>query len=273
MLKFTCTNCGESIISKFLKIGDTYKCRNCGAEIIVPDNATETTEEPDYDKPVPKPNYKPSPDVKQRSSGKVDNKNKQISVEEKEPNNNLKIVGSISGFVFLVAFFAMPVARGCKGGQLIEMGLKSDKTSEIIFGALLIAMVLGAATGIILYLSDRYKDGAWAADFGIVAGILAALIGGIKIKYIELGGWLTFAALAIMATAPRVIKNTQKNYGSKVAKNICHNCGAPLREDSTFCSKCGNKIENKNIHKIHCHNCGESIDGDAQFCENCGQKL
>ena len=51
-LKFKCPDCGEYIITKFLKVGEVAKCRNCGAENVVPENALETNEEPKHEKPT-----------------------------------------------------------------------------------------------------------------------------------------------------------------------------------------------------------------------------
>lgn len=40
-LKFKCRQCGEYIITKFLKVGEVAKCQNCGAENMIPGNALE----------------------------------------------------------------------------------------------------------------------------------------------------------------------------------------------------------------------------------------
>lgn len=45
-LKFKCEKCGEYITTKFLKVGEVAKCRNCGAEVVVPENAPKADEEP-----------------------------------------------------------------------------------------------------------------------------------------------------------------------------------------------------------------------------------
>ena len=45
-LKFKCKQCGEYIIARFLKIGEVAKCRNCGAETTVPEDAVPTDEAP-----------------------------------------------------------------------------------------------------------------------------------------------------------------------------------------------------------------------------------
>lgn len=50
---------------------------------------------------------------------------------------------------------------------------------------------------------------------------------------------------------------------------VCRGCGAVLKEDDRFCSKCGKKVEAANI----CPNCQTENETSAQFCANCGQKL
>jgi len=40
-LKFYCLNCGATLVVKFLKKGERAKCRSCGIEVYVPDNAIE----------------------------------------------------------------------------------------------------------------------------------------------------------------------------------------------------------------------------------------
>lgn len=47
-LKFKCSNCDEDIIVRFLSVGETAKCRSCGAENVVPETAVETNQKPDY---------------------------------------------------------------------------------------------------------------------------------------------------------------------------------------------------------------------------------
>lgn len=46
--EFNCPSCGEVIIVKHLGPGETAKCRNCGAEAVVPADARETGEQPRY---------------------------------------------------------------------------------------------------------------------------------------------------------------------------------------------------------------------------------
>ncbi len=52
-LKFECSSCHKPIIVKFLTFGETAKCRDCGAEVVVPDNAVDSEET--YDSAVKAP--------------------------------------------------------------------------------------------------------------------------------------------------------------------------------------------------------------------------
>jgi DNA-directed RNA polymerase subunit RPC12/RpoP len=47
-LKFKCAKCEKEIVVKFLKKGEIAKCRFCGAEVIVPEDAIDTEEEVTY---------------------------------------------------------------------------------------------------------------------------------------------------------------------------------------------------------------------------------
>jgi len=66
VLKFKCKGCREYIITKFLKIGEVAKCRNCGAETKVPETALEISEEPK--KVIPSLN---SSDLAPKVKGKI----------------------------------------------------------------------------------------------------------------------------------------------------------------------------------------------------------
>ncbi len=50
-LKFKCKQCGEYIVTRFLKVGEAAKCRNCGAETTVPEDAQQTDEAPTPQQP------------------------------------------------------------------------------------------------------------------------------------------------------------------------------------------------------------------------------
>ncbi|MBQ9774055.1 MAG: zinc ribbon domain-containing protein [Clostridia bacterium] len=47
----------------------------------------------------------------------------------------------------------------------------------------------------------------------------------------------------------------------------CKHCGAPLAEDSKFCSECGKTVE---VTPTFCSNCGAELEADARFCRACG---
>lgn len=47
---------------------------------------------------------------------------------------------------------------------------------------------------------------------------------------------------------------------------VCSNCGATLREDSAFCSKCGSALQSK----IFCAKCGTELEAGDGFCFACG---
>lgn len=57
----------------------------------------------------------------------------------------------------------------------------------------------------------------------------------------------------------------------------CEKCGNVLVLDSSFCNKCGEKLEPLFAEEIKeqkiCPNCGSSYDDGALFCTTCGNKL
>jgi membrane protease YdiL (CAAX protease family) len=64
-LEFRCKECGHAIVVKYLKPGEQAKCRNCGAENIIPMDAAETNKEPEYHNRPPV--YDEKPPVKKQS--------------------------------------------------------------------------------------------------------------------------------------------------------------------------------------------------------------
>jgi len=55
------------------------------------------------------------------------------------------------------------------------------------------------------------------------------------------------------------------------AGQVCRNCGAPLREGATFCSRCGTPVVQDQVRR--CQNCGREVTGDDVFCPYCGVRL
>jgi ribosomal protein L40E len=51
----------------------------------------------------------------------------------------------------------------------------------------------------------------------------------------------------------------------------CSNCQAEIKDDSSFCLKCGTDIEYKPKH-FQCNKCGTINDLGSEFCRNCKSK-
>jgi len=49
---------------------------------------------------------------------------------------------------------------------------------------------------------------------------------------------------------------------------VCANCGAPLKPDAQFCTKCGTPVAA--VEKVFCAKCGAELAVDDQFCPKCG---
>lgn len=55
---------------------------------------------------------------------------------------------------------------------------------------------------------------------------------------------------------------------------LCPKCNSPLVEGTSFCSTCGEKVENQTKKNIKfCHSCGQVISDCAPFCSKCGASL
>lgn len=50
----------------------------------------------------------------------------------------------------------------------------------------------------------------------------------------------------------------------------CNYCGAPIDNDSQFCTNCGKKVDSQGKT---CPQCGAEIEDDAAFCSKCGMRL
>lgn len=55
---------------------------------------------------------------------------------------------------------------------------------------------------------------------------------------------------------------------------VCEHCGAQLKEQAKFCSKCGKPTTDNTIRKRYCVNCGSEINrSNSRFCTKCGASL
>lgn len=50
----------------------------------------------------------------------------------------------------------------------------------------------------------------------------------------------------------------------------CLNCGNEEKRESSFCSKCGSKFEDKKVLKKPCIKCKKKIDVEDMYCKYCG---
>lgn len=54
----------------------------------------------------------------------------------------------------------------------------------------------------------------------------------------------------------------------------CTRCNTENNNESKYCTKCGNKLENDEICRMtFCPTCGSENDKTARFCSNCGYNL
>ena len=60
----------------------------------------------------------------------------------------------------------------------------------------------------------------------------------------------------------------QTRRATKKENTTCHHCGAPMKADQRFCSKCGSAAGNE-----PCPSCGKNIQAGDLFCASCGTEL
>lgn len=60
----------------------------------------------------------------------------------------------------------------------------------------------------------------------------------------------------------------QSNLGGR-KMDTCHKCGADLREDAKFCSRCGTPVQ----RTVFCYQCGAELNAEDQFCYACGTSM
>ena len=60
----------------------------------------------------------------------------------------------------------------------------------------------------------------------------------------------------------------QTRRAAQRTSSACQHCGAPMRADQRFCSKCGSAANNE-----FCPSCGKEIHAGDLFCASCGTKL
>ena len=134
-LKFNCENCSSIIYSKFLKIGEGAKCKNCGSVTTIPENA-EIISESD----IPE---------KLDNSEKHDNGPTQIksNIKDKksELKNRLAYEGKANLPFFTVVQYAMIVLFFCQIIGVIGIGVMIKQFDvSLIYGFIVIPILCGA---------------------------------------------------------------------------------------------------------------------------------
>ena len=83
--------------------------------------------------------------------------------------------------------------------------------------------------------------------------------------------------------ATTVAENVSAAAGKAMNPVTCDRCGTVCSESSTFCTKCGNNLENAkrmraasnatNTHTVRCDKCGSECSDTSAFCTKCGNSL
>lgn len=139
-LRFPCEKCGQPIISKFLKIGETAKCKNCGFESEVPSNAVSTTDVPDYTSMTP---------VAQRVNHEKTPPNSSFS-SLRTVSAGIKVIAWISGAAYLIfGLVSVSMTRGSSGFLMLLVA---------VVGAAVVFVMLYAAAELILVILAIEKN-------------------------------------------------------------------------------------------------------------------
>lgn len=69
------------------------------------------------------------------------------------------------------------------------------------------------------------------------------------------------------------IKNLKEEINSLRNVKICDHCGAEIPANSSFCIKCGAKVEESKEVEKHCPSCDQIVGEDETFCRHCGTKI
>jgi len=146
-LKFNCSNCNADVYTKFLKIGEEYKCKNCLNVRNVPEDAQSIKESE-----IPNPeNF---PDKKQNQKQGKEQVNGTTSAGSKYP-----ALKTISGFYNFIAILSVIVAvlSFIYGATLLDSSYTKTQgiimmISSIIYGLIAYLVSKAIAEGILLFI-------------------------------------------------------------------------------------------------------------------------
>ena len=146
-LKFNCNNCNADVYTKFLKIGEEYKCKSCSFFRIVPEDAQSINESE-----IPNPeNF---PDKEQNQKQGTEQVNGTTSTGSKYP-----ALKTISGFYNFIAFLSVIIAvlAFIYGATLLDSSYTETQgiimmISSIIYGLIAYLVSKAIAEGILLFI-------------------------------------------------------------------------------------------------------------------------
>jgi len=118
-----------------------------------------------------------------------------------------------------------------------EVSLKGEWLRWFASGLVTLILVWFSVSLLNLVLRYRYENliGPTAFLIWFFAGLIALVI---------------VAFRPVCSICGCRLKHGLTEIQEEVTENLCPNCGAELEEDATFCSKCGNKIEDEDNNKM-----------------------
>jgi len=142
-LRFTCPNCSKDIIIQYLSQGQVAKCRHCGAEVIVPENAEIITPEQaaEYADKLREEGALPPPPISSEYPS-------QLSPAQSRKVGFLRVVawviligGVFMGLMMTIVGIAI-MYEGEIGTEVVGMGLAVIIQAVAIFALLLVVAMI-----------------------------------------------------------------------------------------------------------------------------------
>ena len=135
----------------------------------------------------------------------------------------------------------------------------------MMFSIVALLLSLGALAGgiVMIVLGATSGDTTKIIWMCVVGGVLALL-----------GLVFTMFSIVMFFTSVSMIKveNGSVKDGNRAIGTVnvlkCDKCGEELDDNSTFCVKCGTKVEGGKMCE-----CGTLNNQDAQYCKSCGKQL
>lgn len=125
------------------------------------------------------------------------------------------------------------------------------------------------------------KIAEFVAKISDVEGVIKDIFYELGEKYFDLHSDDAESDLVNLVNDIKGRKELINDYRSKINELkgivVCDKCGAEIKNTSTFCMECGNKIKKATASvpsgQQACSNCNSLIDAGAKFCTVCGYKV